>query len=91
MAESFDQIRGSASGNIAIMLRVLGALQATAGLTAGASRRQVLCEQMQWIAESAERTIESLHDRTRFENRLAHVLEALDAEPAVCAGEEKVN
>jgi uncharacterized membrane protein len=30
LAESFDQIRGSAEGNVAIMLRMLGALQTIA-------------------------------------------------------------
>ena len=33
LAESFDQIRGSATGNVAVMLRMLGALQAIASLT----------------------------------------------------------
>jgi uncharacterized membrane protein len=33
VAESFDEIRGSAGGNVAIMLRMLGALQTIASLT----------------------------------------------------------
>ena len=80
VAESFDQIRGSAMGNAAIMLRMLGALQTIAGMTAGPSRRRVLSEQVQWIDELAERTIESPHDRERFESRLALVREALKTE-----------
>ena len=86
LAESFDQIRGSASGNVAIMLRMLGAVQTIAGLTAGPSRRRALREQVQWIAELAERTIESPHDRARLESRLAHVREALETEPVLSAG-----
>ena len=82
VAESFDQIRGSAAGNVAIMLRMLGALQTIASLTANPSRRRALREQVQWIAELAERTIESPHDRARFESRLARVREALEANPA---------
>ena len=82
VAESFDQIRGSANGNVAIMLRMLGALQTIASLTDSPSRRQVLREQVQWIAELAERTIESPHDRARFEGRLRRVREALEGEPA---------
>jgi uncharacterized membrane protein len=78
VAESFDQIRGSANGNVAIMIRMLGSIQTIASLTANLGRRQVLREQAQWIAELAERTIESPHDKTRFENRLADVLKALD-------------
>lgn len=81
VAESFDQIRGSAEGNVAIMLRMLGALQTIASLTDSPSRRRVLREQMGWIAEVAERTIKSLPDQTRFENRLARVREALETAP----------
>ena len=80
-AESFDQIRASACGNVGIMLRMLGALQTIASLTASPSRRQALGDQAQWIAELAERTIESPHDRARFESRLARVREALKTEP----------
>ncbi|MDZ4345527.1 MAG: DUF2254 domain-containing protein [Candidatus Binatia bacterium] len=81
VAESFDQIRGSAIGNVAIMLRMLGALQTIASLTASPSRRRALRDQVQWITELAERTIESAHDRARFESRLARVREALDTVP----------
>ncbi|HUG12014.1 MAG TPA: DUF2254 domain-containing protein [Opitutaceae bacterium] len=78
VAESFDEIRGSASGNVSIMLRMMGALQTIASLTDSASRRQVLREQVECIAEVAERTIESPHDRTRFETRLGRVREAFE-------------
>jgi uncharacterized membrane protein len=78
VAESFDQIRGSAEGNVAIMLRMLGALQTIASLTDSPSRRRALREQVEGIAELAERTIESPHDRARFESRLARVREALE-------------
>jgi len=77
VAESFDQIRGSAEGNVAIMLRMLDALQTIASLTDSPSRRRVLQEQMECIAEMGVRTIKSPHDRTRFENRLTQVREAL--------------
>jgi len=62
-AESFDEIRGSAAGNVAIMLRMLDALQTIASLTGRPSRRRVLREQMAWIAELAERTIKFPHAR----------------------------
>ena len=78
VAESFDQIRGSAQGNVAIMLRMLGALQTIAGLTASPNRRRALHDQVERIAELAERTIESPHDQTRFQNRLARTREALE-------------
>ena len=80
-AEAFDQIRASACGNVGILLRMLGALQTIASLTASPVRRQALHEQMEGIAELAARTIESPHDRTRLESRLARVREALQTEP----------
>ncbi len=91
LAEAFDQIRDSAKGNVAIMLRLLGALQTIAGLTAGSGRRRVLRDQVRWIAEPAERTLESAHDRARMNVRLARVREALETDPALCAEEEKTN
>jgi uncharacterized membrane protein len=80
LSESFDQIRGSAIGNVAIMSRILGALQTIASMTDSPSRRRALRDQVQWIAELAERTIESAHDRARIETRLAHVREAFEAD-----------
>lgn len=77
VAESFDQIRGSAAGNLGVMLRMLGALQIIGSLTTCPSRRRVLREEAQWIAELAERTLESPHDRERLESRLSNVREAL--------------
>ena len=40
VAESFDQIRASAVGNVGVMLRMLGALQTIASLTTSPSRRR---------------------------------------------------
>jgi uncharacterized membrane protein len=42
MAESFDQIRGSAIGNAAVMIQMLGSIQTIAGFTASPGQRQVL-------------------------------------------------
>ena len=77
LSESFDQIRANATGNVGIMLRMLGALQTIASMTASPSRRRALRDQVQWIAELAERTIASPYDRRRFEDRLEQVCEAL--------------
>jgi uncharacterized membrane protein len=78
LSEAFDQIRQNAGGNVAILSRMLGALQTIAGLTASPSRRWLLRQKVAEIAEAAERTIESPHDRVRFESRLARVREALE-------------
>jgi uncharacterized membrane protein len=77
VAESFNQIRGSANDNVAIMIQMLDSIKTIASMTASRDRRQVLREQAQWIAELAKH-IESPHDKTRFDNRLAQLLKALD-------------
>ncbi|MFH1871568.1 MAG: DUF2254 domain-containing protein [Pseudomonadota bacterium] len=82
VAESFDQIRGNAQGNVAVMLRMLGALQTIASLTDSQDRRRVLREEMECIRELAERTLESPHDRAKFESRLASARAALATKPA---------
>ncbi len=88
VAESFDQIRESAKGNLGIMLRMLGSLETIASLTADSSRRQALHEQVEWIAELAKRTLDSPHNRSRFESRLAQVREALKGEPILSKHEQ---
>ncbi|MDT8385624.1 MAG: DUF2254 domain-containing protein [Gammaproteobacteria bacterium] len=85
LADAFDQIRGSAGGNFGIMARMLDALETLSSLTTSPCRRQALYEQVQWIAELADRTIESTHDRARIEQRLTKAREAIDIEPGVKA------
>ena len=86
VAESFDQIRGSAKGNVAVMLRMLGALQVIASLTTSVDRRGVLGDQAECIAELAARTLESPHDRARFESRLVRVRTALETPQVLFRG-----
>ncbi|UHD16444.1 DUF2254 domain-containing protein [Thiocapsa bogorovii] len=81
MSEAFDQIRQNAEGNVAILLRLLGALQTIAGQTASPNRRWVLRQKVDEIAEAAERSIASPHDRDRLTHRLVRVRQALVAEP----------
>jgi uncharacterized membrane protein len=50
LADSFDQIRSNAEGDVAIMLRMLGALQTIAGLTASPHRRRAIGDHVHWIA-----------------------------------------
>jgi uncharacterized membrane protein len=90
LAESFDQIRSSAKGDVAVLSRMLNALQTLAGLTAGPHRRRALGEQAQWIAEQAEYTVKLPHDRARIEAQLARVRKALEADTARCAMKERV-
>jgi len=87
LADSFDQIQSSSEGNLTVMLRMLDGLQTVAGLTANPRYRRALGEQADQIAELAERTIESSHERTRFESRLAQVREVLQAGPLLVINE----
>ena len=70
---AFDQIRGSAASNVAVMLRMLSALQTIANATESAERQQPLRRHVDAIAELAKRTIESPFDRARFEGHLERV------------------
>jgi hypothetical protein len=54
-------------------------------LTDSPRRRRGLGEQVQWIAELAERSVESDHDRARIDARLTSVREALEAGPSLAA------
>ena len=83
LAEAFDQIRGSAIGNVGIMARMLSAIETLATLTASPRRRRALYEQVLWIAEIAGRTTESDHERKRLARRLLEVRQELQAEPAM--------
>ncbi len=86
LAESFDQIRRNAKGDVAIMSRMLGAFQTLASVTASPRRCRALGEQVDWIAELAERSVESAHDRVRIDARLARVRDVLESKPASCTG-----
>lgn len=90
LAEAFDQIRSSAEVNVAILVRMLGAFDTIGSLTTRPNHLRALDEQLQWIAEVADRCIKSSHDRAWLERRLSEARETLEAQSALCAGEEKV-
>jgi len=83
LAESFDQIRNNANGNVAIILRMIDSFQTIAGLTASPHRRRALREQIQLITELAELTVKSIHDHDRINSRLAQVKKMLETEPVL--------
>ncbi len=89
LAEAFDQIRGSAGGNVGIMARMLSALEILVDLTVSQRRRRAIRDQVQWLAELAGRTIESEHERERIAKRLMEVREELEAQLVSNAGEER--
>jgi len=77
VAESFDEIRGCAQGNAAVIITMLAALQTIASLTNLPSRRRVLREQVDCVAELAARSIKAPHDRARLEKLVATARHAL--------------
>ena len=89
VSESFDQIRQNAGGNVAVLSRMLGALETIASRTLSPVRRRVLAQTLDEIAETAERTIEAPHDQAGFVNRLTRVREVLAAEPVVFVREHQ--
>lgn len=89
LTESFDQIRSNAQGNVAIMSRMLGAVQTLVSLTVSPRRRRLLGEQVEWIAELAEGSLKLAHDRSMIDARLARVREAIKAESVLCTDEEQ--
>ncbi len=77
VAESFDQIRANGSGNVAVLLRMLDALQTIASLTDDPGRRRVLREHADHLAETSARTLESPRDRALIRRRSACVRSSL--------------
>ncbi len=86
LADAFDQIRGSAEVNVAILVRMLGALNTISSLTIRPKHIRALNEQLHYIEELADRCIEASHDRARLKKRLSEVRKALKAQSALCAG-----
>jgi uncharacterized membrane protein len=80
LAEAFDQIRSNAETNVAILARMLGALDTLSSLTIMPDHLRALDEQIQRIVELADRCIKSPHDRARLVRRLSEVRETLEAQ-----------
>jgi uncharacterized membrane protein len=89
LAEAFDQIRGSAAENVAILVRMLGALDNLGSLTIRRSHIQALDEQLQSIAELVDRCIKSSHDRARLEMSLSEVRKTLETQSASYVEKDK--
>jgi uncharacterized membrane protein len=79
LAEAFNQIRGSAEGNVAIIARIISAIETLGSLTSNPRHRLALNEQVQWIAEMAARTLPAPQDLARIEGRLNAVRDVLAA------------
>lgn len=77
LAEAFDQIRQNAKANVAVLTRLLQALETIAGQTTNIQRKRALSQQADLMVSVALRTISSAHDRVEIEAslaRLSHIL-----------------
>ena len=75
--------------NVAILVRLLSALDTISSLTIRPDYLRALDEQLQYIAELTDRTIEATHDRAHIERRLSEVRKTLETQSALRAGEQK--
>jgi uncharacterized membrane protein len=71
--EAFDQIRESAAGNTAVILRLFRALATVARQTADRRRLKYIAEHAARVRSLAERSIESGYDRGRIEAEAARL------------------
>lgn len=75
---SLDQIRQNASGNVAVLARLLGTLEMLEGCpTQTPARRQVLWRQARALDEAVQRTIPGAHDREPLKARAERLLGSL--------------
>lgn len=86
LAEAFDQIRQNAEGNVAVLVRLLQVLEIVARRTTDTRRHQALRGQKGLIAETAERSVPSAHDRATIRAARDHVFplpgETSDGKPS---------
>jgi uncharacterized membrane protein len=72
---SFDQIRQNAAGNVAVLARLVEAIELLQSHTRSIKRRRVVLRQAEAIAEAIRRTIPAAMDREPLEVRAAQLLE----------------
>ena len=67
LADALDQIRQNAEGNVAVLARLHQVVATVAGRTSDEQRRNALRQQAVLIAETAERSVPSAHDRATIQ------------------------
>ena len=72
---AFDQIRNNASGNVAVIAHLLGAIAGAAEATDNEHRRNTLKLHLGLIAALAAKTVDAEHDRERLRMRFDEALE----------------
>jgi uncharacterized membrane protein len=88
LADAFDQIRVNAEVNVAILVRILGALDTIGSLTKKHSHIEALNEQLQRMSELVDRCIKCKHDHKRLKSLLSSVRETLKAQTALATLED---
>jgi uncharacterized membrane protein len=90
--EAFDQIRESAGGNAAVILRLLGALGAVARRTTNARRLGHVAAHVVRLRALSDRSVKSAYDRERIDAAAAELALTLDGRekfPARVPGGER--
>jgi uncharacterized membrane protein len=77
---AFDQIRRNAGGKVAVIERMLDGLEILARETRNAGRRRDLWGQLEALAEMAERTVPSSHDRSVVKERVDRLVKIMNEE-----------
>lgn len=88
--DSFEQIRESAAGNAAIVVRMLHRLTAIARQTADRHRLRHIAAHLERVESLAERSIKSPHDRERIKEAARELSLALDTADDLRATNTKV-
>jgi uncharacterized membrane protein len=81
LAEAFDQIRQNAEGNVAVLDRLIQALETIAYVAKEPRRRQALARQAEAIAAIATRTISWPEDGVGLESAVGRLLARLNSNP----------
>lgn len=79
VAEAFDQIRHNAEGNVAVLRRLLQALETLSRVTARAHRRRVLFHHVELVRDVSQRSVPSLEERAVLESYARRLLDDLTA------------
>lgn len=80
VGECFDQIRRSANGNLAVMLRIAGTVEMIGTLALSGDRYRPLFEQLDYLDEAKERTVAAATDRAAVAARIAQARTSLSKE-----------
>ena len=78
MADTFDQIRQNAEGNVAMLRRLLESLETLSDVTTSGCRRRALLRQSEAVTEVIARSVASPIDQGALESYAARVSQALN-------------